>query len=114
MDQFISLTSDRGLYKKILKNGKGQLPNDSSKLLISSQGALEDGTIFDESPKDGRLIDLSNISALKGILIALKTMQKGEKSIFVMRDDYAFGEKGSLNVPPNSPLIFCIELHEIS
>lgn len=114
MDQFIPLTNDRGLYKKILEMGHGGLPDNNSKVLISCQGALEDGAIFDESPKDGRLIDLSQQSAIKGIQVGVKTMQVGEKSIFVMREDYAFGEKGSLNVPPNSPVIFCIDLLHIS
>jgi FKBP-type peptidyl-prolyl cis-trans isomerase len=109
MDQFISLTNDRGLYKKILKEGRGSPPMEGSKVLIECKGALEDGTYFEDSPKDGKIIDLAHEN-LKGLEIGIKSMLVGEKAIFVMRDDYAYGVKGSLKVPANSPVIFCIDL----
>jgi FKBP-type peptidyl-prolyl cis-trans isomerase len=109
MEQFIALTNDRGLYKKILKDGKGSPPIDKSKVLIQCKGALEDGTLFEESPKDGQVIDLAQEN-LKGLEIGIKSMIRGEKAIFVMRHDYAYGNKGNLKVPPNSAVIFCIDL----
>ncbi len=110
MDQFIALTNDRGLYKKILKSGSGPFPTDNSKVLVLSKGALEDGSLIEESPQDGTHIDLSQNSVIKGLQIGVKSMQKGEKAIFVMRDDYAYGEKGNLLVPSSTSLFFCIDL----
>ena len=110
MEQFDALTKDRGLYKKILKNGSGAYPNDQSKALIIIQGALQDGSIFENSAQEGKVVDLSDQDLIKGIKFAIKSMQKGEKSIIVMRDDYGYGESGNLMILPNSPLIFCIDL----
>ena len=112
MDQFTPLTNDRGLYKKILIDGSGVCPVDGSKVNVKYQGVLEDGTVFDESDEDGFEFELGSNESLHGWEIGIKSMRKGEKAIFVLRADYAYGEAGYLVIPPNTPLIFCIDLVE--
>jgi FKBP-type peptidyl-prolyl cis-trans isomerase len=110
MDQFTPISNDRGLYKKILKEGIGSPPENGCKVLVVYKGVLEDGAIFDESSEEGFDFELGNNEALLGWEVGVKTMKKGEKSIFVLRADYAYGESGYMAIPANAPLIFFIEL----
>lgn len=110
MEEFTPITNDRGLYKKVLKEGVGSMPHDGCCVSVKYQGVLEDGTMFDESPEEGFEIQLGTGEALTGWEIGIKTMKRGEKSIFVMRSDYAYGESGYLIIPPDASLIFCIDL----
>jgi FKBP-type peptidyl-prolyl cis-trans isomerase len=110
MDQFTPITNDRGLYKKILKEGMGKVPENGCKVLVSYKGVLENGTPFDESGEEGFQFELGKNEALLGWEVGIKTMKKGEKSIFVLRSDYAYGENGYMAIPPRACLIFCIDL----
>lgn len=112
MDEFTSLTNDRGLYKKILKEGiNGRNVAVGNKVTISYSAALEDGRIFDNKDKFDFVIGSDDV--ILGMDKGILTMKKGEKSIFVMRYDYAYGEEGFEKVPPNSSLIFSIDLLNI-
>ena len=106
MEEFTPLTNDRGLYKKILKEGAGNFPVNGCIVTVFYKGVLEDGTMFDESTEEGFDFELGTNDALTGWEVGVKTMRKGEKAIFVLRSDYAYGESGYLIIPPNAPLIF--------
>ncbi len=112
MDEFTPITNDRGLYKKVLKEGSGNRPKDGHNVNVFYKGILEDGTVFDESNEEGFDFELGSGETLVGWETGMKTMRKGERSIFVMRSDYAYGEAGYMVIPPNASLIFCIELTE--
>jgi FKBP-type peptidyl-prolyl cis-trans isomerase len=108
MDEFTELTKDRGLYKKILKEGSGRSPVDGMKITAKYQGILEDGRVFDET--DNLQFILGEEELITGLEIAIKTMKKGEKSIIVMRYDYAYGDEGSDPIPAYASLAFCVDL----
>jgi FKBP-type peptidyl-prolyl cis-trans isomerase len=111
MEEFTELTKDRGLYKKILEEGKGSIPNPNAKVILDYKLNMEDGTsIYEQTNKK---IDLSDPNHIQGIKIGVCTMKKGEKSIFVMRYDYAYGETSYKNIKPFSTIIACIDLKEI-
>jgi FKBP-type peptidyl-prolyl cis-trans isomerase len=111
MEQFTPLTNDRGLYKKILREGNGTYPDDGDTVWVQYKGVLEDGTLFDQSHDDENFnFILGSGEALHGWEVGIKSMRRGEKSILVMRSDYAYGSDGYLIIPPEAPLIFYIEL----
>jgi len=110
MEEFTPISNDRGLYKKVLKQGNGDFPLDGSLVTITYTGILEDGTVFDESTEEGFEFKIEPNDALTGLVNGVKTMRKGEKAILVMRADYAYGSEGYLAIPPNATLIFCVDL----
>jgi len=111
MEEFTEITNDRGLYKKILKEGKGDTPNLDSEVILDYKINTEDGSsIYEQINKK---IDLSDPNHIEGFKIGIPTMKKGEKSIFVMRYDYAYGETSYKNIKPYSSIIACVDLKEI-
>lgn len=111
MEEFTEITKDRGLYKKILKEGKGLSPDADSQVILDYKINMEDGSpIYEQNNKK---IDLCDANHIEGFKIGVSTMKKGEKSIFVMRYDYAYGETSFKNIKPFSSIIACIELKEI-
>ena len=48
---------------------------------------------------------------IKGWDIGVATMKPGERAVFTIGPEYAYGEKGHPpKIPPNATLIFTIEL----
>jgi FKBP-type peptidyl-prolyl cis-trans isomerase len=71
-------------------------------------GTLLDGTKFDSSvDRDEPFsFSLGHGSVIKGWDIGVATMKKGEKALFTLRHDYAYGEKGSPpTIPPSATLV---------
>ena len=77
---------------------------------------LLDGKQFDTSYKDGevpfsfRLNKGKVISGWEGIAMGMKV---GQRVVVLIPPAYAYGEKGIGPIPPNSPLIFYMELVEL-
>ena len=48
---------------------------------------------------------------IKGWDLGVATMSRGEKAVFTIRADYAYGKSGKQpQIPPNATLIFDVEL----
>jgi len=110
MEEFIQCTNDKAIYKKILTEGKGTAPKVGQKVKVKYTGMLEEGTKFDES-KEPIVFKLGGGEVVKGWEIGIPTMKKGERSVFVIRYDYAYGEQGYPGlIPPKSTLIYLLEL----
>jgi len=50
---------------------------------------------------------------IKGLDIGIKTMKLNEKTVFKVPPEFAYGEKGSGNIPENETLYFEAELLSI-
>lgn len=108
MDLFTDLTKDQGLWKRVIQEGNGSYPKSNSTVTIKYKGAHENETIFEEN--DDLSFKLDDGEVIKGFEIGIKTMQKGEASVFVIRHDYAYGKDEYALIPPFSTLIYFIEL----
>jgi len=73
-------------------------------------GRLEDGTQFDSSRDKPFEFKLGQGSVIKGWDEGVKTMKKGEIAKFTIKPAYGYGETATGNIPPNSTLIFEVEL----
>ena len=74
-----------------------------------------DGTVFDSSLERNERFSftLGKGEVIKGWDIAVKSMKLNESAKFTISSEYAYGEKGSPpKIPPNSTLIFTIELFD--
>ncbi|XP_057795094.1 peptidyl-prolyl cis-trans isomerase FKBP62-like [Salvia miltiorrhiza] len=103
-----------GLKKKLLKDGESwQNPNSGDEVEVHYVGTLLDGTMFDSSVDRGIpfIFKLGEGQVIKGWDEGIKTMKKGEKALFTIPPELAYGESGSPpTIPPNATLQFEVEL----
>jgi FKBP-type peptidyl-prolyl cis-trans isomerase len=110
MEQFTALTNDRGLYKKMLKEGSGPYPKEMKNVNIDYIGVLENGVKFVEDQNVSFRLGAGEV--ISGWEYGVSTMKKGEKSIFVIRHDYAYGAEGQQKVPSYATVVFQIDLND--
>jgi len=103
-------TTASGLQYKVLKQGTGKVPTASDKVVVHYRGTLIDGTEFDSSYKRGEPAKFGVTQVIKGWTEALEMMPIGSKWQLFIPANLAYGENGRPSIPPNSTLLFDIEL----
>ena len=107
------VTLPSGLQYKILTAGTGPKPTASDTVACNYRGTLINGTEFDSSYKRGQPTKFPVNKVIKGWTEALQLMPVGSKWQLVIPSDLAYGESGNQGIPPNSTLIFEVELVSI-
>jgi FKBP-type peptidyl-prolyl cis-trans isomerase FkpA len=102
--------TESGLQYKVLKAGEkgGQHPTASDVALVNYKGMLTDGTVFDEQSRTP--IELKRV--IPGWTEGLQLMTKGSKYRFWIPPSLGYGDKAAGPIPPNSTLVFDVELLE--
>ncbi len=106
-------TLPSGLQYKVISAGKGKTPKASDTVTVNYTGKLIDGAEFDSSYKRGQPATFPVGGVIKGWTEALQLMKEGSKWQLVIPADLAYGEQGRPGIPPNSVLIFEVELVSI-
>lgn len=105
------VTLPSGLQYKILKAGTGEKPEFNETVVCNYRGTLIDGTEFDSSAKHDGPATFPLRGVIKGWTEALQLMPVGSKWQLFVPSQLAYGENGYGQViPPNSTLIFEVEL----
>jgi FKBP-type peptidyl-prolyl cis-trans isomerase FklB len=108
------VTLPSGLQYKVLTQGTGAKPTASDTVTCNYKGTLVDGTEFDSSYKRGEPANFPVGGVIKGWTEALQLMPVGSKWQLFIPPSLAYGEQGAgADIPPNSTLIFEIELISI-
>src|SRR5271166_6026076 len=107
------VTLPSGLQYKILTAGTGPKPTASDTVLCNYRGTLVNGTEFDSSYNRGQPLKFPVGGVIKGWTEALQLMPVGSKWQLFIPSDLAYGESGNQGIPPNSTLIFEVELVSI-
>lgn len=102
-----------GLQYKVVKEGKGDSPKKEDKVLAHYKGTFMDGKEFDSSYSRGQPAEFPVSGVIPGWTEALLTMKPGEKRELVIPANLAYGERGRPSIPPNSVLLFEVELLEV-
>ncbi len=102
-----------GLQYKILKEGKGKKPKATDTVKTHYKGTLIEGKEFDSSYKNGEPVTFAVTGVIRGWTEALQLMPVGSKWQLFIPAALAYGESGNGPIPPNSTLIFEIELLSI-
>jgi FKBP-type peptidyl-prolyl cis-trans isomerase FklB len=108
----IVLTS--GLQYRVIVEGKGKSPQATDTVIVNYRGTLINGKEFDSSYKRGKPTPLKVNGVIKGWTEALLLMKEGAKWQLVIPPDLAYGGEGRPGIPPNSVLIFDVELINVT
>ena len=118
LDKNIAENSDvketpTGLQYKVLLEGDGESPGKTDKVKVHYAGRLIDGSEFDSSIKRGEPSSFGLNQVIKGWTEGLQLMRVGSKFEFYIHPNLGYGSRPKQNIPPNSLLIFEVELLEI-
>jgi len=81
---------------------------------VHYEGMLADGTVFDSSIQRGEPITFGLERVIVGWKEGLQLMVVGDKTRFFIPPSLAYGEQWAGDIPPNSALIFDVELLDIN
>ena len=107
-------TLPSGVQYKVIKEGNGAMPKDTSLVTVNYEGRLIDGTVFDSSYKRGQAVDLRANQVIKGWTEALVHMPAGWVWEVYIPQELAYGEREQGQIKPYSPLVFKIELIKVN
>jgi FKBP-type peptidyl-prolyl cis-trans isomerase FklB len=99
-----------GLQYLVLTPGTGALPGAADTVTVNYRGTLIDGTEFDSSYKRGEPASFPVGGVIRGWTEALQKMPVGSKWKLFIPSELAYGERGTPGIPPDSTLIFEVEL----
>jgi FKBP-type peptidyl-prolyl cis-trans isomerase FklB len=103
-------TTASGLQYKVIKEGTGAQPKETETVTVHYRGTLTDGTEFDSSHKRGEPATFPVNGVIKGWQEALQMMKTGSKYQLFVPPSLAYAERATGSIPPNSVLIFEVEL----
>jgi FKBP-type peptidyl-prolyl cis-trans isomerase len=102
------VTTPSGLRFETLRPGTGAKPTASDQVLVTYEGHLADGALFDASPRP-TAFPVSGV--VPGFAEALQLMQKGGRYRFWIPSALAYGAEGIPGaIPPNAELEFIVTL----
>ncbi len=113
--QIPTQSTPEGLHYIVEQQGSGAFAAEGDYVLIRYKGSLPEGAAFDSSEQEEPFIfKIGNREVVKGLDLGIRLLKKGGKAILYLPASLGyqqFGVEGS--VPPNSPLIYEVELLDI-
>ena len=104
-----------GLQYKVITAGEGKSPQKSDKVTVNYRGSLIDGTEFDSSYSRNKPATFGVGQVIPGWTEALQLMKEGDKWEIVIPSKLGYGERGAgAKIPPNSTLVFEVELISVN
>ena len=110
------IIKENGLKIKVNVEGTGEKPTSGQTVIAHYHGTLEEGTKFDSSFDRNQPFEfpVGQGRVIKGWDEAFLDMNVGSKRTLIIPPDLGYGERGAgAKIPPNSVLIFDVELLEI-
>jgi FKBP-type peptidyl-prolyl cis-trans isomerase FkpA len=98
-----------GLHYIITQEGTGAAPTLQSNVTVSYKGYFLNGSVFDET-KPGQTIAFPLSEVILGWQEGLQLLKAGGKGTFLLPSSIAYGPNGRGSIPPNTVLLFDVEL----
>lgn len=104
-----------GMYYLVVKRGNQKAVNFGDTVVVHYEGRFLNGKFFDSTRQRNdpfQFVYGQQWQVVKGMEEAIGIMHEGEKALFIMPSDLAFGQAGSSTgiIPPFTSLIFEVEL----
>ena len=103
-----------GIAITMLKEGSGANPKASDTVKVHYRGTLENGNEFDSSYKRGQPATFPLNRVIPCWTEGVQKIKVGGKAKLVCPSQLAYGSQGVPGIPPNSTLIFEVELLDIA
>lgn len=103
-------TTASGLQYQVVKEGTGETPTDKDTVTAHYEGKLINGQKFDSSYDRNQPADFPVTGVIPGWTEALKMMKVGSKWKLFVPPDLGYGPSPRPGIPPNSVLVFDVEL----
>jgi FKBP-type peptidyl-prolyl cis-trans isomerase len=103
-------TTASGLQYEVLRQGDGPKPKSTDVVRVHYHGTLTDGTVFDSSVDRGEPLTFPVDGVIPGWTEALQLMAVGSKWKLFISPELGYGPRPAGKIPPNSALIFDVEL----
>ena len=108
------VTLPSGLQYKVIKEGKGDIPADTTTVKVQYEGRTIDGKVFESSYKNGNgPVSMVPAQMIPGWTQALTRMPEGSIWEVYIPQQLAYKERQAGNIKPFSTLIFKIELVKV-
>lgn len=98
-----------GMYVVFTDSGSSSHPTIASNVKVNYKGYFTDGKVFDQS-KAGSPLDIPLANVIEGWQRGIPLFGKGGKGILLIPSKLAYGDSGAGDIPPNTPILFDIEL----
>lgn len=107
-------TTDSGLMYEVVERGDGPTPDAEDRVTVHYRGTLPGGTQFDSSYDRDEPSTFSLQGVIPGFAEGIQLMPVGSTYRLYIPPDLGYGPQGSGPIPPNSALVFELELLEIA
>ena len=107
------ITMESGLMYHDQVVGDGLSPEPTNKVRVHFTSWLTDGTIVSSSREQGKSPEFWLNQRIKGWAEGVGSMKVGGRRTLIIPPELAFGDRKRPRIPPNSTLVFDIELLEI-
>lgn len=107
------ITTETGLQYEVLEPADGPKPGADDEIVAHYRGTLTDGTQFDSSHDRGEPVTLPVSGFIPGFSEGLQLMSVGSKYKLFIPAEIGYGPQDRGTIPPNSALVFEVELLEI-
>ncbi len=110
------VTLPSGVQYRVVREGPpgGAKPGPEDRVAVMYEGKLVDGTVFDSSyeRKEPAVFGVNQV--IPGWAEAVQQMKIGDEFEVVIPSALGYGPEGTPSIPPNSVLIFKLELLDVA
>ncbi len=99
--------TDSGLYYVIETEGTGETPSSSANVTVTYKGYFLNDSVFDQAVNP---IEFNLANVIAGFREGISLMKEGGTATLLMPAKLAYGASGAGPIPPNTALVFDIEL----
>ena len=105
-------TLPSGVQYRVIHSGPfaGAHPGAADEVKVNYEGKLLEGTVFDSSFQRGEPADLPLDHLIPAWMQTIPLMRPGDEWIIYVPPALGYGKRGADGIPPNSLLIFRIQL----